>query len=84
MPHEKRLLRVATEDRLVEYYFFRIGLFAESEDDAVGLLLPFVFAEVDGFGMRDAGAFELIIGMDVLSQTDFAMDRNGRWTLDFG
>ena len=84
MPHEKRLLRVATEDRLVEYYFFRVGLFAESEDDAIGLQLPFVFAEVDGFGMRDAGAFELIIGMDVLSQTDFAMDRNGRWTLDFG
>ena len=84
-PHEKRHLRVATEDRLVEYYFFRIGLFPDlGVNNPASAALPFVFAELDGFGMRNASEFDVIIGMDVLRQCDFQFDRRGHWQLEFG
>jgi hypothetical protein len=84
-PYQRRHLRVATEDRLVEYYFFRVGLFPDESDTVLQRDgLPFVFAEVDGFGMRESMDFGLIIGMDVLSQCDLDLDRTGHWRLTFG
>jgi gag-polyprotein putative aspartyl protease len=75
---EKRPLIVATEDRLVDYYLFRIGFFIE------GNPLPYVFAETDGFGMRTSNSFDVILGMDVLRQCDLNIGRSGSWELTFG
>jgi Aspartyl protease len=77
--HEKRRLVVATEERLVDYYLFRIGLFAEAPDP-----LPFVFAETAGFGMRPSRDFDVILGMDVICQCDFQLYRSGHWKIGFG
>ncbi len=46
--------------------------------------LPIVFAETVGFEISQANGFDVLLGMDVLSETDFAMYKDGRWTLDFG
>ncbi len=84
-PYEKRQLLVATEDRLVDYYLFRIGLFDGLGDESRSMArLPFVFADLDGFGMRSSGQFDVILGMDVLRQCDFELYRTGRWRLSFG
>jgi hypothetical protein len=80
-PFEKRHLTVATEDRLVDYFVFRIGLFDRNVPEAT---LPWVFGETRGFGMRATPGFDVILGMDVLRQCDFRLDRTGRWELTFG
>lgn len=81
--YEKRLIFVATEQRFVDYYFFRIGLFAETAP-SVTIPLPFIIAECDGFGMQSAPDFDVILGMDVLSQCDLQVNRNREWLLHFG
>ncbi len=84
-PYEKRYLKVATEDRLVNYYFYRIGLHPDNgQPGALTPQLPYIFAEVDGFEMQKSADFDIIIGMNVLSQCDFRMTRNGNWALKFG
>ena len=80
-PFEKRHLLVATEDRMVDYYFFRIGFFVGSRKMPA---LPYVLTEAEGFGMRAAASFDVILGMDALRQCDFQMDRTGHWRLEFG
>lgn len=81
--HTKRPLVVATEERLVDYFLFRLGLFQPSQsEDAVQF--PYVFAETDGFGIRDSGHFDIILGMDVLKQCDLHVSRTGIWELHFG
>ena len=79
--YEKRRLVVATEDRIADYYLFRIGLFP---DDHLDGGLSFVFAETLGFGIRPTGSFDMILGMDVLRQCDLRVDRSRNWQLDFG
>lgn len=76
---------VATEERLVDYFLFRIGLFPtaagpNSDEPA----LPYVFAETDGFRMRDSSTFDVILGMDVIRQCDLNIGRSGNWALTFG
>jgi hypothetical protein len=68
----------ARGEEWVERYLFRIGL--QTEDAP----LPFVFEEVNGFELRNGFAFDALIGMDVLSHCDFAMERTGRCRLSFG
>jgi hypothetical protein len=80
-PFERRHLTVATEDRLVDYFVFRVGLF---DKEMFGNGIPFVFGETRGFGMRATTGFDVILGMDVLRQCDFKMDRSGTWLLSFG
>ena len=76
---------VATEERLVDFYIYRIGLFPDFEGSRPSAaILPFVFADIEGFGMRSSDRFEAIIGMDVLSQCDFAISKDRTWTLTFG
>jgi len=77
--HQKKPLSVATEMRMVEYYLFRLGLMPDANTS-----IPFVFAETDGFSWSEKKDFDVILGMDVLSQCDFQMDRSGRWELNFG
>jgi Aspartyl protease len=79
--HEKKLLSVATEMRMVEYFLFRVGLFPVG-GDGVRSSLPFVFAEIDGFSWVAAKTFDVILGMDVLSQCAFTLSRTGAWTLE--
>ncbi len=76
--HQKKPLSVATEIRMVEYYIFRLGFPMQ------GQAMPFIFAETDGFSWAEQKSFDVILGMDVLSQCDFKMDRNGCWELSFG
>ncbi len=83
-PYAKRPLMVATEEWLVDYFLFRIGLFPNPDDGSDSTALPFVFAETDGFRMRDSNVFEAILGMDVISQCDLRVSRNGTWKLNFG
>lgn len=72
---------VATEERLVDYFLFRIGLVPQGNSENG---LPFVFAETDGFRIRSSMGFDVILGMDVLRQCDFGMRRTGDWQLSFG
>jgi hypothetical protein len=85
IPYEKRNLIVATEDRLVDYFLFRVGLFDSSGDDGGSRAqLPYVFPDIDGFGMRPSSYFDVILGMDVLRHCELHIDRIGHWRLSFG
>ena len=72
---------VATEIRQRAAFVFRLGLLG---DDMARSTLPIIFAETVGFEISQAEGFDVLLGMDVLSQTDFEMFRDGRWTLKFG
>lgn len=75
---------VATEQRLVEFYVFRLGLYADPDGGPGANGWPHVFAETEGFEIRQAFNFDLLLGMDVLSQCDLSVLRSGRWRLAFG
>ena len=77
----KKPVAVATEIRQRSSYVFRLGLMGDSVADPA---FPIVFAETIGFEITQAEGFDVLLGMDVLSQTDFAMYRDGRWSLRFG
>lgn len=77
----KKPVIVATELRQRPAFVFRLGLLG---DDAPPSTLPIVFAETIGFEISQAEGFDVLLGMDVLSQTDFAMFRDGSWELKFG
>lgn len=69
--------------RMVDYYSFRVGFLGDSPPSDT-VLLPYVFAEISGFSWLEQKAFDVILGMDVLSQCDFAFHRDGRWKLIYG
>lgn len=77
----KKPVAVATEIRQRPAFVFRLGLMG---DNVSAQALPIVFAETIGFEISQADGFDVLLGMDVLSQTDFAMYRDGRWILKFG
>lgn len=77
----KAPVSVATEIRQAETYIFRLGLLADGPTSST---LPFVFAETTGFRMTQRDNFDVLLGMDVLRDTDFSMHRNGNWKLSFG
>ena len=78
----KRPLKSAQGEGQIERYAFRVGL----KPDEVGNdpSFPFIFEEVIGIELTDAFEFNALIGMDILNQCDFAMDRSERCTLTFG
>lgn len=80
-PITKKPVVVATEIRVRPAYVFRLGLIG---DDEPSTSLPIVFAEIMGFEINQADGFDVLLGMDVLSQTDFSMHRDGSWELRFG
>lgn len=85
--HGKKRLRSATEERFVPYYLFRMGFYTTDqvfEPQRASLALPFVFEDVDGFGWTGSADFDVIVGMDVLSQCDIAFERTGRSRIRFG
>jgi hypothetical protein len=79
-PRGKRPLGSAQGEGQAERYLFRVGLRAPSEQPA----FPYVFADVSGFELAEAFSLDALLGMDVLGQCDFAMDRRGLCRLSFG
>lgn len=77
---EKRPIMVATEQRLVNFYLFRVGLYGAQPGSA----LPYVFDESDGFQISQSHDFEVLLGMDILRHCDFSMTRGGSWQLYCG
>ncbi len=77
----RETVSVATEERVASTYLFRIGFFPD-----VPLIngLPYVFPDVTGFRLAQRVGFDVLIGMDVLKQTDFNLYRDGSWRLNFG
>ncbi|MCA1653224.1 MAG: hypothetical protein ABR588_00445 [Sphingomicrobium sp.] len=63
-----------------ERFQFRVGIRAEANEPS----FPYVFDELTGFGLTEAFAFEALLGMDVLGQCDFDMDRHGWCAIEFG
>lgn len=85
--HGKKRLRSATEERFVAYYAFRVGFYTTEqvmEPDRIDPALPFVFEDVDGFSWIGSADFDVIIGIDILSQCEMRFDRSGRCLLKFG
>lgn len=85
--HMKKRLLSATEEVFADYFVFRIGFHTTDQLSRIGDNLtewPYVFQEVEGFSWRRASDFDVIIGMDILSQCDLAFDRNGTCRLQFG
>lgn len=80
----KRPIMVATEQRLVDFFVFRLGLFPEVESAPAPLGLPYVFAETEGFQIRQTHGFDVLLGMDVLRECDFSLARKRTWALAFG
>ncbi len=79
--HGKRPLQSAHGLGQAERFFFRTGIYP---DDASPNSLPFIFDDLFGFGLMGAEHFDALIGMDILSQCEFSMDRRGRCILSFG
>jgi hypothetical protein len=75
----KRPLKSAQGEGQVERYAFRIGIYAGTE-----AAFPFVFEEVVGIELTNAFEFNALIGMDILGQCDFLMQRSGKRRLSFG
>ena len=79
----KRPLTSAQGQGQVERYAFRIGLDPQSPSETTPAF-PFVFEEVVGIELTNAFEFEALIGMDILRQCDFNMNRDGHCRLTFG
>jgi len=45
---------------------------------------PFLFEEVIGIELTNTFDFDALLGMDILRQCDFSMNRDGRCSLRFG
>ncbi|HEX8240606.1 MAG TPA: hypothetical protein VF574_12775 [Allosphingosinicella sp.] len=79
----KRPLASAQGHGVAERYSFRIGLLPNSPSEETPSF-PFVFSEVIGIELTNEFEFNALVGMDVLAQCDFAMERTGRCSLSFG
>jgi hypothetical protein len=78
----KRPLGSAQGEGQAERYLFRIGVAPDTPAGAPAF--PFIFEEVIGFELSNSFQFEALIGMDILNQCDFVMERDGRCSLQFG
>jgi hypothetical protein len=67
----------------LERYEFRVGLMPDHSPTDTPRS-PFVFDQVIGIELSDSFEFDALLGMDVLSQCDFAMYRRGACRLAFG
>ncbi|UZK68466.1 retropepsin-like domain-containing protein [Sphingomonas sp. S1-29] len=81
--HGKKTLGSATEEKMVDYYLFRLALQHGGDGDVVPAW-PFVFDRIDGFSWRREAQFDVIVGMDILMQCDLHLQRGGACTLRFG
>jgi len=79
----KRPLSSAQGLGQVERYAFRVGL-RPDESPSTAPVFPYIFEEVIGIELTNAFTFDALIGMDILRQCDFIMERSGRCRLQFG
>jgi hypothetical protein len=79
----KRPLRSAQGEGQIERYAFGLGLETGSARGGTPAF-PFVFDEVVGIELTNVFEFDALIGMDLLRQCDFTMERTGRCRLSFG
>lgn len=77
----KRPLMSAQGQGHAERFAFRVGLKPDRNEMNA---FPFVFDEVIGIELNNALEFSALLGMDILGQCDFRMDRNGFCSLQFG
>lgn len=85
--HMKKRLLSATEEVFADYFLFRVGFHTTDQLSRIQDSLsewPYVFEEVEGFSWRRATDFDMIIGMDILSQCDLSFRRDGTCRLQFG
>lgn len=75
---------VATEQQQLDFYVFRLGLFTDQPSASPGVGWPHVFAETEGFQIRQSDNFDVLLGMDIIRQCDFSIARSGSWSLQFG
>lgn len=83
----KNRLKSATDELFVAYYLFRLGLHGNDGEPGHPVRtsgFPFIFDDLDGFSWSRHADFDVILGMDVLKQCDFSLDRSGRCSLRFG
>lgn len=76
----KRPIGSAQGEGQAERYLFRIGLRPLSDQPS----FPFLFDDVSGFELADSFQLAALIGMDILRQCDFSIDRDGSCRLVFG
>ena len=80
----KRPIGLAQGEGQAQRYLFRVGLLPTALSGNDTPALPFIFDAVMGFGLDVGFRFEMLLGMDILSQCDFQMTRWGRANLSFG
>ncbi len=80
----KRPIGSAQGEGQADRYMFRIGLRPPNFDWDDAPNLPYLFDAIMGFGLGSGFKFEVLLGMDILSQCDFRMDRFGNAVLSFG
>lgn len=80
-PLGKRPLQSAQGLGHTERFMFRIGLMPDGSGETS---LPFIFDASYGFALTGCEHFTALIGMDILRQCDFSIDRQGRCRLGFG
>ncbi len=78
----KRPLGSARGESQVERHLFRVGFKSAGEDNENSF--PYIFESVMGFALTDSFQLDALIGMDILSQCDFHMQKSGDCTLRFG
>jgi hypothetical protein len=79
--HGKRPLQSAHGLGQAERFFFRIGIYPDQAD---ANSFPYIFDDIFGFCLTGSEHFDALIGMDILSQCDFSINREGRCELSFG
>lgn len=85
--HMKKRLLSATEEAFASYYLFRVGFYTTDQLHRVADSVnewPYLFAETEGFSWLRKGDFDVIIGMDILSQCDVELSRQGECHISFG
>lgn len=82
-PMGKRLVKAAHGEAMADTFVFRIGLFPDTTV-ASDPSFPYIFDAVMGLRFGPSEHFDAIIGMDILSQCDFAIARNRICRLAFG
>ena len=79
----KKPLGSATEERMVEYYLFRLGFPPHSGPNEQPEW-PHIFERTDGFSWARPTEFDVILGMDVLLECDLRVNRHGKCQLRYG
>lgn len=80
----KRPLGSATEERMMPYYFFRLGFlrYRSAGSALEAHPFPYIVGECEGFGWPMDRNFDVILGMDILKQCKLVVDHE-RWSIDF-